>query len=262
MEQTDSTYQRGEKPPVYPSQQDCVVQQPTVPPSHQQVQFTSPIISQKRPAYKATVSACNFVSCLVTCFCYPFVWAKIAGRVNLCCGRSARGIWMVIMCLIVYGGHYFLPICNFAISLLTAPSDLDNRNVRNAQFEMYNLVNYTEDPSMNTESFQRAESIIRKYKESSKYKESTKNQEGSFMFLGVLALLVSSFWFLCCFIPCNLPIPILTCLLSGRVRQEKQIERNECNDCCSAFCCNVCLVHQMAVETMDETPNCSNIWVA
>ena len=50
--------------------------------------------------------------------------------------------------------------------------------------------------------------------------------------------------------------------LPGTVRQEKQIQRNECSDCCMSFCCNCCLVHQMAVETMDETPNCSNIWVA
>ena len=227
MEQTNSTYKLGEAPPVYSSQKDCVVQQPTVPPSHQQVnfqnqQFTSPIISQKRPAYKTSVRACNLVSCLVTCFCYPFVWAKIAGRVNLCCGRRSRGIWMGIMCLIVYGCYYVLPI----FSLITAPSDLDTRNGRSEYLE-YN----------------------------------TEDQAGLFAFLMVLVVF-SSLQICCVCIPCNLPIPILTCLLSGRVRQEKQIERNECNDCCSAFCCNCCLVHQMAVETMDETPNCSNIWVA
>ena len=111
MEQANSAYQSGEVPPPYSSHTDCIVQQPTGPSQQQStvsvpLQYTVVSLSQNRPNYKTNMGACNCLSCLVTCFCYPLVWAKIAGRVNFCCGRTSRVLWLWIMCFIVYGGYY------------------------------------------------------------------------------------------------------------------------------------------------------------
>ena len=116
MEQPNHAYKTDEVPPAYSSSPGLIVQQPAAPSYNSDSQNQSlnfalqhPVhlsgSAQRKLDYKKSCGGCDGLSWLVICFCYPFVWSKIAGRVKFWCGSNSRGIWKVIMCLLAYVWH-------------------------------------------------------------------------------------------------------------------------------------------------------------